>query len=70
MDRKLTPREDRQLDAIVEIYFPWFRQHPGRVAVEGTLIDGATWNARIPFPAALQIEEAGYDIRVVGNLDA
>lgn len=58
-----------QMDAIVAIYFPYLRTQPGRIACVGTLNDGTEWNARMPFDAAVAVEEAGHDIRIVGSLD-
>lgn len=58
-----------QMDAIVAIYFPYLTLQTGRIACVGTLTDGTEWNARMPFDAAVAVEEAGHDIRIVGSLD-
>lgn len=54
---------------LVAIYFPYLYISDSRIACVGTLPDGTEWNARMPLEAAVEIELAGYDIRVVGNLD-
>jgi hypothetical protein len=65
-----TRTPDQQTAAIVAIYWPWLEANTERTPFTGTLADGTQWNARMPLAAAAEIEEAGYDIRIAGRLDA
>lgn len=67
-EQKSTGQDIRHMDEIYGIYDPWLWASMDRSEFTVTLPSGLAYRIYIPLDAAVEIETAGYDIKLTGQL--